>query len=228
MSQNETKDQSLPTRADIDAVLAFLPIFDRPGFKFADEGEGEQQADGSFTMPYEELSYDAIRFIEVLREHRFILSAFNWPEWQHEAERYINEPSALKSADLETICKLFTTHVRKNRFCEGHLAGMFKCGHVTLLLSRIAADQFQAVNDAPLVIDVEKPDERSKDVEEILHAVDIPTLGMAAKSLLFMTICEVVNGIGESGGIPFGIQQPFRSNVGVEACWCRPNSGSAR
>lgn len=39
---------------------------------------------------------------------------------------------------------------------------------------------------------------------------------MAAKSLLFVTICEVVNGVGECGGVAFGVQKPFRGNVGVE------------
>jgi len=38
----------------------------------------------------------------------------------------------LERADLETIRKLLTLHVRKERFCEGHLLGMFESGHLTI------------------------------------------------------------------------------------------------
>lgn len=120
MNQNEHNELPLPGPSDIDAVLAFMPIFETPGFMFS--------------TPDGELSDDAIRFVKTLNKHGFIRSSFNWPEWQHEAERYLNEPTAIESADLETICRLFTTHVRKNRFCEGHLASMFECGHCQAIL----------------------------------------------------------------------------------------------
>lgn len=35
--------------------------------------------------------------------------------------------------------KLLTTHVRKERFCSGHLAGMIENGHILALLKRLAA-----------------------------------------------------------------------------------------
>lgn len=137
MSQNEHNESPLPGPADIDAVLAFLPIFETPGFKFAEERGGEKQADGSFTMPYYELSDDASRFVKTLYDHGFILKGFKWSDWQHEAERLVNEPAAIESADLETICKLFTTHVRKDRFCEGHLTGTYDCGCINRILGRL-------------------------------------------------------------------------------------------
>ena len=40
-------------------------------------------------------------------------------------------------ADSEPILKLLTTHVRKERFCEGHLAAMFEDGHIVALLRRL-------------------------------------------------------------------------------------------
>ena len=48
-------------------------------------------------------------------------------------------PEMLEPADLETIRKLLTLHVRKERFCEGHLLGMFESGHLTKLLRRLHA-----------------------------------------------------------------------------------------
>jgi len=64
MDQNENEESMLPGPADIKAVLAFLPIFEKPGFMFAEECGGEKQADGSFTMPWVALSDDASRFIK--------------------------------------------------------------------------------------------------------------------------------------------------------------------
>jgi hypothetical protein len=32
---------------------------------------------------------------------------------------------------------LLTTHSRKDRFCEGHLAAMFENGHIVALLRRL-------------------------------------------------------------------------------------------
>jgi len=46
---------------------------------------------------------------------------FNWSEWQNEALNYFEKPELLKNVDIEIIRKLLTLHVRKERFCEGHL-----------------------------------------------------------------------------------------------------------
>lgn len=137
MDKNENKVSTLPGPADVAAVLAFLPIFEKPGFKFGESCGGEKESDGSFTMPYFSLSARASRFVKALYDHKFILTSFVWTKWQNEAERYVTDPTAIESADLETICRLLTTHVRKDRFCEGHLAEMFDCGHLLNLMGRL-------------------------------------------------------------------------------------------
>ncbi|MBN1128044.1 MAG: hypothetical protein JXA71_03610 [Chitinispirillaceae bacterium] len=35
------------------------------------------------------------------------------------------------------VRKLCTLHVRKDRFCEGHLAGIVEAGHMTEILKRL-------------------------------------------------------------------------------------------
>jgi len=38
---------------------------------------------------------------------------------------------------VDVIRKLLTTHVRKERFCEGHLLAMFESGHIVNVLRRL-------------------------------------------------------------------------------------------
>jgi hypothetical protein len=64
---------------------------------------------------------------------------FDWPSWQDEAERICNEPGELEKADLETIRKLLTLHLRKERFCEGHLASICESGLMLSTLLRLKA-----------------------------------------------------------------------------------------
>lgn len=65
------------------------------------------------------------------------IKPFDWGEWQETARAHVEDPAKVESADAETIQKLFTTHVRKERFCEGHLAAMFENGHIVGLLRRL-------------------------------------------------------------------------------------------
>ncbi len=63
---------------------------------------------------------------------------FNWGEWQEEAQRYIADPEALQQADLLTLRRLLTTHLRNDRFVEGHLASMMENAHITAILRRMS------------------------------------------------------------------------------------------
>lgn len=135
---NTSQDQKpLPGSDDIRALLKFLPIFERPDFMFGKEEGGEKRDDGVITMPYYTMSDDASRFHSTLYQHGFIRS-FDWGSWKHKADRYVNDPSLLNSAELETLCKLLTLHARAERFCDGHLASMYDCGHLLALLHRLS------------------------------------------------------------------------------------------
>lgn len=120
----------------IDAVLAYLPLFEAEGYTFGQWVASEGQ------FPYFRFSDEANRFVNTLYEQNMII-AFDWGSWTEEAERYRTDPAALRAADLLTICKLLTVHVRADRFTEGHLAAIFDESHlITLLrqLKRIRAD----------------------------------------------------------------------------------------
>jgi len=63
---------------------------------------------------------------------------FDWTIWQQQAGEFINYPERVKTADLATIQKLLTTHVRAERFCSGHLAHTIQTGHLLVILNRLA------------------------------------------------------------------------------------------
>jgi hypothetical protein len=67
------------------------------------------------------------RLVQRCYDDGWILANFNWPDWQHEALALSTHPDRLAAADAHTLAKLLTTHIRKDRFLEGHLASMVEC-----------------------------------------------------------------------------------------------------
>jgi len=63
---------------------------------------------------------------------------FDWMEWTGRAQEYVNRPELIKDADLDAVCKLLTTHVRNDRFCDNHLSAMIRNGHIAAVLRRLA------------------------------------------------------------------------------------------
>lgn len=116
----------------LDAILAFLPIFERPGYVFGEWRSPEGQ------VPHYSTSSDVNDFAGALYKQRMVF-VFDWVSWQEEAERYHSDPGALETADLLTLSKLLTTHVRRDRFVEGHLGSMMECGHIAAILRRLKA-----------------------------------------------------------------------------------------
>jgi len=68
-----------------------------------------------------------------------VTPAFDWTEWQQSAREFVDSPKKIEKTAATTIQKLLTTHVRADRFCEGHLAAMFENGHIVRLLRRLKA-----------------------------------------------------------------------------------------
>jgi hypothetical protein len=117
-------------RDQLDAVLAFLPIFERPGYTFGEWITQEGQ------LPYFDYSADVLAFEKALY-NQGIIFAFDWPAWGEEVKRYQSDAQALQRADLLALRKLLTAHVRADRFVEGHLASVLESGHITAILRRL-------------------------------------------------------------------------------------------
>jgi len=125
------EEPTTPTSDGFAKMVALLPDFEADG---ASAGKWRIEEG---VMPSFELSPCVSHFVQIAYDEGF-LSPLDWSKWQDEAERYVESPEAVARADLETIQKLITTHVRKERFSEGHLSGMFECGHLTAILRRLA------------------------------------------------------------------------------------------
>jgi hypothetical protein len=116
--------------AKIDALLRFLPVFEA-----ADADHGEWRLAGG-VMPYLVTSEAVTGFVEALYGNGWV-EPFDWGAWQETAAGYAGSPERVATADIDTIRKLLTTHVRKDRFCEGHLVAMIASGHIAAVLRRL-------------------------------------------------------------------------------------------
>jgi hypothetical protein len=114
----------------IDAILPFLDRFTADGLSVGTWHSPPNQ------FPWFNFSESVTEFQQALYDNGWV-TPFEWTKWQESAQEYVESPEKIESADAETIRKLFTTHVRKDRFCEGHLAAMFENGHIVALLRRL-------------------------------------------------------------------------------------------
>lgn len=119
------------TKQNIDAVLAAKSMFQNGGTDLYKRRNEPLSAN-----PYV-YSDDLKRFMSILRNEGFVAPSFDWAGWRNEAQRYIDDPDTLESADLATIQKLLTTHVRLDRFNGGHFAEMIENGHIQAILDRL-------------------------------------------------------------------------------------------
>lgn len=119
------------TLKNINAVLAFSALFESQNAKLA-----QVEIETSYLAPYSYFK-DICSFIKTLYEENFII-CFDWVDWQKEAKSLIDNPSLLNLADISTIQKLLTTHVRQERFSSGHLVKMIDNGHILAIMKRMA------------------------------------------------------------------------------------------
>jgi hypothetical protein len=125
------------TAAQTRAVGAFLPIFEGIARdKFGHWEESPRRTDGAIELGHFEYHPAVYAFEKACYENGLVYS-FDWVAWSDEAQRYINDPSLLSSADLATCIKLITTHLRKERFSEGHLGAVLQSGHIVAILRRL-------------------------------------------------------------------------------------------
>lgn len=119
----------------LEALAAFVPVLEAPDFSF-----GEWQSHPG-QLPWFNLSAEARRFVTTAAQFDWIVSDFNWPEWQKtdRARQLLEKPDAIADATVEDLEHLLTTHIRADRFIEGHLAATFDNGQLTAISRRAAA-----------------------------------------------------------------------------------------
>ena len=123
---------------EMDAILKSLPIFERADFSPGKWEGGESRVENGGTvmsMPYFSFSNELNDFRQALYDNGWVFS-FDWPAWQDEARKLV-DAGGLETADVETLRKLLTLLCRKERFCEGTLAGAFEEGLIVSILKRL-------------------------------------------------------------------------------------------
>ena len=125
-------------------VLIYLPCFEEAGFVFGRWVEPKSEP-GVVKFSVFSMSDSASAWHRAVYESGLIILGFDWPSWQNEAKSYVDDASRLDTAGLDTLRKLLVTHLRKERFCEGHLESMYECGHLTALMRQLKqiADQME-------------------------------------------------------------------------------------
>jgi hypothetical protein len=128
-------DETIPLKARLEALAAFVPIFEAPGFKFGewDTSEGH--------LPYFFQSEEASRFVQTAYEYGWCSSSVDWTNWiaTDAAQRFANDPRLIAQATVSDLEHLLTTIIRQDRFVEGNLDGAFESGHLTAIVRRAEA-----------------------------------------------------------------------------------------
>ncbi|MCA1634816.1 MAG: DUF6508 domain-containing protein [Acidobacteria bacterium] len=123
------------TGEDIDALLEFLPRFEKPGRQFAQWGGLEKNADGSINLPFPIYDEDVDEFFKRVGQRGWIDVGYK-PE---EAARMLADAEFIKQASLEQIKTMLTYCVRGERFCDGHRESLLSGGQIVALLRRLKA-----------------------------------------------------------------------------------------
>jgi len=122
------------TPEQIDAVLKHLPALETQ--ESCVISGPVRKVGNSIELGCVHYSSGVTRLMNSLHDSGFLL-IFDWPAWQDEARRYVLHPEQLRSADIVTLRKLLTLHIRKERFCEGHFGAMIDSGHIKRILERL-------------------------------------------------------------------------------------------
>jgi hypothetical protein len=127
------KQTPLPTRRDIEALIAFLPRLYAEGFSSIDSWDGgEKRKDGSYSMPYP--NYNPVV------EEFFRQVSRSWLDYEYDPEQayqMLKDENRVKAASLAEIKTMLTFCVRGERFSDGHWAQMIEKGYIRRILERL-------------------------------------------------------------------------------------------
>jgi hypothetical protein len=142
MKHTDEKPSPRPNLTDrLDALTAFLPIFEDLGFSFGSWVGGKPMPHQLSNTPSFVPSDPAQAFVRVAHDTGWVLADLDWKSWKNSAEarELVDAPEALARATPEQLAKLLTALVRQERFVEGSLAQAFDLGILVAILRRADA-----------------------------------------------------------------------------------------
>ena len=148
------KTQSQPPEQLVErlrGIVAFLPSFQAPDFKFGYWTQPPSEQPGVMILPYFSLSEVAGSFEQNAYDLGWVMRDFDWATWKqtHEAKSLRDDAEVLARATPEQLARLLTICIRQDRFCEGTLEGAFESGLLTRILERAAVILREMERQAP-------------------------------------------------------------------------------
>lgn len=127
-------------RERLQALAAFLPLFEKPGFVYGTWHKSEQEKPGVFVLPHFEPSETAVSFVHTAYDQGWVLVDWAWSAWikTEEAVSMRDDPAALAVASPKQLAKLLTVLIRQDRYVEGALNSAFESGLLTAIIRREA------------------------------------------------------------------------------------------
>jgi len=125
------------TGEGIQRILEFVPFFEDSGSAYGKGPTFEDTEDGSLRFLGTAFSEKALEFISACYAESFV-QPFDWSGWHDQHAEEFDSDAFIRNANLATIIKILTAHIRADRFCEGHLLSVMKNGTILRILKRIA------------------------------------------------------------------------------------------
>lgn len=122
-----------PTLQEIDALLAFLPIFSAEGFEPVERWRGGETACGMMTPPWPQYTPAVEAFMRAAGQEQWRDDAYQ----PGQAAQMLQDADAVSRASLDEVKTMLTYCVRGERFSDGHWAAMIGQGHIRRLLERL-------------------------------------------------------------------------------------------
>jgi hypothetical protein len=122
----------------VEALAAVLPLLESADFEAGRWHDSEHTANGSWTMPWYDLSDAAMAYVRAVGESGLLLTGFDWPSWAKtpEAKALHGDRDVLAAATPDDLAKLLTALIREDRFNEGALGDSFESGIMTAIAHR--------------------------------------------------------------------------------------------
>lgn len=122
------------TREDVDALLKYLPLFEKPGRKFARWPRLESHG-GVMQWPHPDYDDDVEEFFALAARECWV----DYEYMEKDAARMLEDDAFVARANLEQVKTMLTFCVRGERFCDGHWEGLLTGGRIIALLRRLKA-----------------------------------------------------------------------------------------
>ncbi|MDD4299551.1 MAG: DUF6508 domain-containing protein [Methanomicrobium sp.] len=121
------REGEIPTKENLKAILKYTEIIRNKSI--VEKNKDEIKKTGTCS--------EITEFTKVLYYNNWLINT-RWQDWTGLAETYFGNPEMLESADIETIRKILTVHVRIDRLFPGDIADLINKDYISAIFDRLA------------------------------------------------------------------------------------------